>query len=178
MSTDRTEEARHGVRALALALAFVAAAVFALPAAGGETKTAAAGDLDQARAFVRNLQLDENFGGMIVRTALLTPTIRALAKNHEEISVYHALRQFTLVAVSQYGEAWTENLAKAYAAHFSNAEMASIIAERAKSPHFEKIGERGTAVGDTMRDLSYDLLGKAASEVVTKVLREFSGPKR
>lgn len=148
------------------------------PTAASDPKGAARGDLDQAEAFVKNLQLNENFGGMIVRTALLTPTIKTLAEKHGEITVYHALRQFTLVAVSTHGDAWTENLAKAYAAHFTNAEMVSIMAERAKSPHLDKIKTRGAEVGDTMRDLSFDLLGKVTSEVVTKTVNEFSRPNR
>ena len=79
----------------------------------------------------------------------------------------------TEAAVAKYGGQWTENLAKASAAHFTTTELASLLAAGQASPQKEKFERKKPDVGNAMRDLSTDLLSEATSDAVTHVVESF-----
>ena len=145
-----------------------------LPAlAAGETKAAEQLDLALATKFVRARRFNQNLGPMIMRIALQTDSLTGLAETHGGKTVFRVLRDSTLATVDKYEAAWTENLAKAYAAHLTTDEMTSIMVQGEFSPYYSAIDREQAKVSGMMRDLSYDLLGKAASETVAGVLRHF-----
>lgn len=157
----------------ALLIIVLVTASFSPSIVRGETKTAAQSDLGTALKFVRGRNLNKNLAQLIMRTALETPTIQNLASMHGGTPVFNALKEGTVVAVEKYDATWTENLAKSYAAHFTNEELASLLADKEESPYSEKFEQKKADVGNSMRDLSITLLGEATSDTVTLVLESF-----
>mgnify|MGYP001159663232 CR=1 FL=1 len=142
-------------------------------AAAAALQLAQQGDLSQATAFIRGLKLNDNLPQLIIRTALQSPTIQNYDSLHGGTPVFNALNAGTEAAVAKYGGQWTENLAKASAAHFTTTELASLLADGQASPQKEKFERKKPDVGNAMRDLSTDLLSEATSDAVTHVVESF-----
>jgi hypothetical protein len=119
---------------------------------------------DPAAALVHKFRLGGNLERMANSTAALTET-------------YHMLSSFKVTSeihrlVPKYQPQWDANLAAAYAAHLSPAELSSLAQLGSSSPHFSKLKQEQPAVGADMKVSSTPILKALVTEALSNVAKQ------
>jgi len=119
---------------------------------------------DPAAALVHKFRLGSNLEHMANSTAALTETYHMLSSS-KVTSEIHRL-------APKYQARWDSNLAKAYAAHLSPAELRSLVQLGSSSSYFAKLKQELPAIGTDMRASSTAILKALVTEALTNVARQ------
>lgn len=114
---------------------------------------------------------DDHLSGMLSRIGARQPTLMAIGQLNGGLlaSVFDAEID---KAVLVYGDAWRDNMARAWTPLLTDAELTSLTTAGAQSPFTDKyLALRGEA-GQTMQVLSSDLFRQILSEVVANTARQ------
>jgi len=119
---------------------------------------------DPAAALVAKFGVGNNLERMANSTAALTET-------------YHMLSSFKVTSeihrlVPKYQPQWNANLAKAYAAHLSPAELQSLVQLGGSSPYFSKLAQEQPAIGTDMKASSTSILKALVAEALSNVAKQ------
>ncbi|HQS03439.1 MAG: hypothetical protein B7Y07_05780 [Halothiobacillus sp. 24-54-40] len=119
---------------------------------------------DPAAALVHKFRLGSNLESMANSTAALTET-------------YHMLSALTVTSeihrlVPKYQPQWDANLAKAYAAHLSPAELQSLVQLGKSSPYVSKLKQEQPAIGTDMKTSSTPILKALVTEALSNVAKQ------
>lgn len=146
------------------AAALFAAALMAAPAAAQQAEEPGPAALAFARQFS-----DDHLSGMLSRIGGRSEALRALAEFDGQVvaTVFDAQID---AAVRQYGDEWARNMALAWAPLLSEAEMASLVEQAAKSPFADKYVASREAAAAAMAERSADLFGQVLQEVVADTI--------
>jgi hypothetical protein len=134
----------------ALAAIFLFAQVFAAPTSQ-----------EAALEFVTKQRLGTNLSTIALATASRTQTYSMLTSKLGVEQARAVVQREVDALLPRYQPTWNQNLATAYAKHFSTEELQSLAEDGRSSKFAGKVKERQSAVGNDVR---------AASEPVLKAL--------
>jgi len=133
--------------------------------ASPQAKAADPDPAPEAVTFVAGFA-DDLFAGMLVQFGMQAPELAARAEVHGDEAVAKVFQAEIVRAVDKYGADWRRNLALAWTPLLTGEELESLATLGSQSPYLDKyMGLRSTA-GETMRELSAELLQTALDEVV------------
>ncbi len=107
---------------------------------------------------------------MALAVASRTQTFRILSKALGPNEALKRVRKEIALAAPNYQEQWNQNLAAAYAKHFSVEELVSLNSKGKQSPYIEKLASLRNVVGDDMRRASQPMLTEMVRRVLQNVL--------
>ncbi len=119
---------------------------------------------DPAAPLVHKFGIGSNLEHMANSAAALTET-------------YHMLSSFKVTSeihrlVPKYQPQWDDNLAKAYAAHLSPAELRSLVQLGSSSPYLKKLKQAQPSIGADMKASSIPILKALVTEALTNVAKQ------
>jgi hypothetical protein len=128
-----------------------------------------------ATELVRRQHLGSNLKTIALATAVRTQTFAILVKQMG-VSKAQAVVSTELDAhAREYEGRWDQNLASAYAQHFTSEELASLASEGRNSRYVRKLGEQQGAVGASMERLSKPLLVEYVSASMNSAFSKSMG---
>lgn len=136
---------------LSIALLLITLSGIPVLAIAEATNTAAA-------EFVERYRLGNNLKSMALATAQRTQTFASLVSNLGMLKANELLSQELDNHAQEYEKQWSDNLAKAYAQHFTPEELASLASEGRNSRFGRKLGEKQGDVGASMQRMSTPVL--------------------
>jgi hypothetical protein len=152
-------------RYIRLAGAAVMATVLWTLAHAGPAPSAAP---DPALVFVTNHQLGGKLSGIALAAATRTQTFTTLSARVGNDQAQTLVSRELARSLPKYQSRWDQQLAIAYAKHFSSDELRSLALEGQASKHLGKLAERQNAVGTDMRAAAQQVLVELVSEVLSR----------
>jgi hypothetical protein len=127
-----------------------------------------------ALSLADSLGAQAQFRNFLKLVALRTTTLRGAASKSGAAVVTTILDEEIERTAPLYEPDWQRNMARAYAELLTEAEMQSLVADRQRSPHNEKLNRVMPIAGERMKQLSEPLLRTAAEMVVTNTFMRVS----
>lgn len=132
-------------------------------------------NLHAAQRFVAQQRVGSGLAAMAMTTASRTQTFAMLSSKLGAAEARASVSRELNGLLPGYQAAWDQNLAAAYAKHFTEEELTSLASEGRSSKHAPKVAERQSAVGADARVLSEpvltDLVKKALANAFAKLPR-------
>lgn len=123
---------------------------------------------EPALVFVTNHKLGGKLSGMALAAATRTQTFTTLSARVGSDEAQTLVSRELAKSLPKYQPRWDQQLAVAYAKHFSADELRSLAIEGQASKHLGKLAERQNAVGADMRAAAQQVLVELVSEVLSR----------
>jgi hypothetical protein len=129
---------------------------------------------DPAHDMVMHQHLGSNLKTLAFATAQKTHTFATLASKIGISAATSLVSRELDVQAQKFQIQWDDNLAQAYARHFTAEELASLAAQGRDSKYFRKLAEKQAAIGADMQRMSTPILMTYVTDVLTAALSRMS----
>lgn len=133
---------------------------------------------EEGMRFVQTLKVGNNLPVIAMQVGKSTQTYRLIEMQLGQVQANQVLREEVNAALPRYQTQWDRNLGKSYAEAFSSQELNSLIAEKDKSPHYNKLRASQAAVGESMQKRSMEMMNALVTEALTKATKRAATMKK